>query len=557
MKKIIIFVVLLFMVGFVNAEWVQMENFETGSTTSPGYPDGWNYEYIGSGAGSVMCKSTGYAYEGTYTHIQSNGYSTQSWSATVTMSIYRDFDFTEVTNISINMFELMRYSGTTTMHYNISVGTETLYYKGNVNSDYDGIIYFDVSDITGTQTLKILSYFQTSGSSTATRYNRHYVDNLSFYYTPSSPKIGSTWLDSDIKSLSFIDYLYTEKHLPIAEIYYGVDEPAPPSGEWDDTSSPYRIPITISTTETVSDYEYQTRLSLTTSNVPTSFSFADDLDSIRFYTGGNKINYFVEESDSSSATVWVNHSISTGDNVVYMYYGNSGYISESDAEDVLYGYDNFDTAPTFSYYADSGYPTSRAIVPWFREAKKPFRVNFSMMFDYRRGLTTAGTYGGSTGWGIGPNDATRWARDSGTAQMFWQYYVPLDTGNTLHLNAYWNDEAVGGVQFNDGYRYTPSTQNIEEVYIIVNPDGNYYWEVDGYVMINAPLPVSDPISYEAFLGFNYRYDRVFAHNSALSRMDLYAQNTDRYSEQYIYDYIVYRHLDTEPSITYGSEETYS
>ncbi|MDD5752867.1 MAG: DUF2341 domain-containing protein [Candidatus Pacebacteria bacterium] len=68
-----------------------------------------------------------------------------------------------------------------------------------------------------------------------------------------------------------------------------------------------------------------------------------DYDDIRFTNSSNQLlDYWIESSDSLSATIWVEaDSLASGNTTLYLYYGNSGASAVSSAEDVFLNYTTF------------------------------------------------------------------------------------------------------------------------------------------------------------------------------------------------------------------------
>lgn len=68
-----------------------------------------------------------------------------------------------------------------------------------------------------------------------------------------------------------------------------------------------------------------------------------DYDDLRFKDlNDNNLNYWIEDYDASSATIWVNiPSIPSSGTTIYMYYGNSGASGASDGDSTFIFFDNF------------------------------------------------------------------------------------------------------------------------------------------------------------------------------------------------------------------------
>ena len=72
----------------------------------------------------------------------------------------------------------------------------------------------------------------------------------------------------------------------------------------------------------------------------------EDYDDIRFTKsdGSTLLDYWIEESDSSDATIWVEVDTiaASGDTTIYLYYGNAGASAYSNGDDTFDFFDDFD-----------------------------------------------------------------------------------------------------------------------------------------------------------------------------------------------------------------------
>ena len=117
-----------------------------------------------------------------------------------------------------------------------------------------------------------------------------------------------------------------------------------PTLAWWNESWKYRRPITIQSDNALTDY--QILVQLNSSNFDFSKANPDGSD-IRFVDEGDatKLSYWIEEWDNvnESARIWVNvTSIPAGEKTIYLYYNNSGVVSESDGDAVFEFFDDFE-----------------------------------------------------------------------------------------------------------------------------------------------------------------------------------------------------------------------
>ena len=117
-----------------------------------------------------------------------------------------------------------------------------------------------------------------------------------------------------------------------------------PTLAWWDSDWEYRRPITIQSNASLTDY--QVLIELNDTNFDFSKTNSDGSD-IRFVDedDATKLSYWIEEWDASSqsAKIWVNvTSIPAGEKTIYLYYNNSGAVSESDGDAVFEFFDDFE-----------------------------------------------------------------------------------------------------------------------------------------------------------------------------------------------------------------------
>jgi len=117
-----------------------------------------------------------------------------------------------------------------------------------------------------------------------------------------------------------------------------------PALAWWDADWNCRRPITIHSDNALSNYQVLVQLN------STNFDFSKakpDGSDIRFVDEDDetKLSYWIEEWDSvnESAKIWVKvPSIPTGEETIYLYYNNSGAVSESDGDTVFEFFDDFE-----------------------------------------------------------------------------------------------------------------------------------------------------------------------------------------------------------------------
>jgi hypothetical protein len=88
-------------------------------------------------------------------------------------------------------------------------------------------------------------------------------------------------------------------------------------------------------------------------------SMQTDFRNIRFNdVSGNYCPYWIEsKTDNITATVWIKTDLVTGNNTVYMYYGNASITSESDGSNTFLLFDHFTGSILDSKWASVGSPT--------------------------------------------------------------------------------------------------------------------------------------------------------------------------------------------------------
>ena len=108
----------------------------------------------------------------------------------------------------------------------------------------------------------------------------------------------------------------------------------------------YRRELTINSNDDLTDY--QIKVELNSDNFDFSKAKSDGSD-LRFTdSSDNALSYWIESYDSSgeTAVVWVKASLTSGDNILYLYYGNSAASSESNGDNTFLFFDDFNAQDT-------------------------------------------------------------------------------------------------------------------------------------------------------------------------------------------------------------------
>ncbi len=100
-----------------------------------------------------------------------------------------------------------------------------------------------------------------------------------------------------------------------------------------------RQPITINSTSALTDYQVKLTITYDSDMQP-------DFDDLRF-TASDKItelSYWLEsKTDSTTATIWVKvPSLASGDNTIYIHYGNASVVTTSNGNNTFEFFDDFD-----------------------------------------------------------------------------------------------------------------------------------------------------------------------------------------------------------------------
>ncbi len=100
-----------------------------------------------------------------------------------------------------------------------------------------------------------------------------------------------------------------------------------------------RQPITINSASALTDYQVKLTVAYDTDMQP-------DFDDLRFTSsdGTTELSYWLEsKTDSTSAIVWVKTpTLASGDNTLYLYYGNASATTASNGDNVFSFFDGFD-----------------------------------------------------------------------------------------------------------------------------------------------------------------------------------------------------------------------
>jgi len=122
------------------------------------------------------------------------------------------------------------------------------------------------------------------------------------------------------------------------EDYYVLNISVPPNQtDWWNSDWNYRIPITLNSAESLTDY--QILIKLNSSNFNFSKAKANGED-IRFIDGNKELSYWIEEWSPTNAKIWIKADVS-GMKEIYMYYGNPDASSASNGASTFEFFDDF------------------------------------------------------------------------------------------------------------------------------------------------------------------------------------------------------------------------
>lgn len=195
--------------------------------------------------------------------------------------------------------------------------------------------------------------------------------------------------------------------------------------------------INISNTSGAAYTDYPAKIT-----VPYSSGMRADFGDVRFYDSNqNKLSYWIESTVlSTSAVIWVNlPNMATGNNTVYMTYGNTANTSESDGEAVFEFFDDFNsfdaskwtqgtlggannTGSPWSYYGGSLIGGNTKLTLTSTTAFTGSRITEARTFESSsagNGFTTCGFWG-TTGNGLTilNHNGTNYLRRDGTWDNF-------------------------------------------------------------------------------------------------------------------------------------------
>jgi hypothetical protein len=129
-----------------------------------------------------------------------------------------------------------------------------------------------------------------------------------------------------------------------------------PYGAWD-----YRMRLVVDNQSGGALTDYQVRIDLTDDNFPYDHVEGASGEDLRFVEDGVERPYWIEEwNDGGDSTIWVKmESIATGEQDLYVYYGNAGASAGSDGGSTFAWFDGFDgvTLDLTKWQGDTGYAT--------------------------------------------------------------------------------------------------------------------------------------------------------------------------------------------------------
>jgi len=125
-----------------------------------------------------------------------------------------------------------------------------------------------------------------------------------------------------------------------------------------------RQPITINSASALTDYQVKLTVAYDSDMQP-------DFDDLRFTSSDQttELNYWLEsKTDSTTATIWVKiPSLASGDNTIYMYYGNASATTASNGDNTFEFFDDFlgttlDTSKWYVVYGSVSLTDSTLVV---------------------------------------------------------------------------------------------------------------------------------------------------------------------------------------------------
>lgn len=346
--------------------------------------------------------------------------------------------------------------------------------------------------------------------------------------------------------------------------------------DWDAIGWLYRQKITLTNDNSYDLVDYQVKLELDSTKVGANFDWSRQGADLRFYdSNGNKLSYWVESWEEGQAVVWVKVSFigANSSTDIFMYYGNSSAISESNAEEVfirviegLVGAWHFDEGSGGTAYDSSGNNNHGTIygATWtdgrYGKALKFDGTNdyvrFSGdVFDFSKYdeftvLVWAMRTGSGSGGVIGYCPGGSVKRSPG----MWFYPSEKDFHWGFGDGSNWLNTIVYGVLdanewFLLGMRWKYSEGKLEG---IVNG------EVVGYVNTGTSRPYPNTVYYVGRVDTYHKglIDQVLIFNRALSDeeiQDLY-NNFGYATPNCPGKVLVRKYAKIEPSVAFGTEE---
>lgn len=179
---------------------------------------------------------------------------------------------------------------------------------------------------------------------------------------------------------------------------------APPGQPWWNTNWQYRKPVTITSTQTLTNYDVL--VTVDTQTLITSGKMKPDGSDIRFTDISNaELSYWIESPTMNTATtrIWVNAtSISSGDTTIWMYYGDPIAVAKSSGASTFSFFDDDWNSlsaqpPGPVHWATQSWWESTASYPnVFEDTSLPGRPRYHMLYDGHNVIGHAKGYAAST-----------------------------------------------------------------------------------------------------------------------------------------------------------------
>ena len=323
---------------------------------------------------------------------------------------------------------------------------------------------------------------------------------------------------------------------------------------------------TITITSNYDASYYPVRVVLSTANF--DFSSTDGND-IRFYDGTQKLNYWIQEWNTSNAIIWVEVNVVTGDKNIDMYYCNPYAMSESNGY-AVFDWFNFDDTNLLAIFRfDEGLGTEAYSVvgnysgTLYGATWTTGYFGNALYFDGNDSYVETNFDANSSSYtfvmrlkpefnqpdGIGkPISDGAWNRTVGVRQQTYPYidfYVQFDTGAT----------ACSSSLYSSGYWYSVAARigsGLEEIFVNGNLDNSC--SISGIPSRTGPLILGvESVSTKAY-DYNGILDDLIIFGRSLTDSEVNALSNG-YLDNLSGIWVVRKRIDPEPTTTVGSKET--